>query len=86
LPPLGEIAIQVVDRRGNPVAGAKLEGYGVAGGRVDETTDREGRARARHMPAGEALLTASTADGNQGREKVTLAPGTLAEVTIRLRE
>jgi hypothetical protein len=86
VPVLGDIAIQVVDRAGRAVAGARIEGYGIAGGRVALVSDEQGRALARHLPPGDATLVASTDDGNQGREKLTLAAGARAEITLRLRK
>lgn len=86
LAPLGELAIQVVDSRGAPVAGVRVDGYGSAGGRVALVTDEQGRGLARHIPAGDATLIATTDDARQGRQKLKLAAGERAEVTLRLRE
>lgn len=58
VPVLARIEVRVRDRAGQFVEGARIEGWGSNGGRVDGTTDRMGLYEARFLPAGRFTVSA----------------------------
>jgi hypothetical protein len=86
VPVLGEVSVRVVTSSGAPVADAKVECFGNAGGRGALVTDVNGRALARFLPAGTVRFVASTSSGAVGREQFDLEPGARGEIEIKVRE
>ncbi len=87
VPLLGELEIAVLDSAGSPVSGVTLEGWGSGGGTVDATTDVQGRALARHLPAGRITVNAWIGEGDArriGRGVALLDAGAHAPLEIRL--
>jgi Carboxypeptidase regulatory-like domain len=87
VPRLGELEIAVLDSAGSPVAGVTLEGWGSGGGTVDATTDVQGVALARHLPAGRITVNAWIGEGDArriGRGVAELDAGARAALEIHL--
>ncbi|HVS17418.1 MAG TPA: carboxypeptidase-like regulatory domain-containing protein, partial [Planctomycetota bacterium] len=59
VPRLHELVALVRDADGLPLAGARVRGWGGAGGRVEATSDPSGLARQPWIPAGRVTLEAS---------------------------
>jgi hypothetical protein len=57
LPPLARLSILVLDDAGRPVPDVTVRGSGPPGGTIEETTDAEGAAIARYVPAGSYRLS-----------------------------
>jgi hypothetical protein len=87
VPPLGELAVSVVDEAGLPVEGAEVGGWGSHGGRADVVTDAVGEGLVRFLPAGTYTLRAWAGEGTArrtGRGSVELPSGGSAALVIRL--
>ena len=80
-----EIAGRVVDRAGTPIGGAHVyrgsDRFGMGIPKTD--TDREGRFRFIHVPAGETILTVQAPGQTPDLRKIVVAGG-LAPVEFRL--
>ena len=84
VPVLLSIEVLVVDDQGLPVSGARVEGRGEQGGRVEVETDAEGRARAGFLPAGSYRLFASHDTLGRGNRLIQLAADTAQPIELRL--
>jgi hypothetical protein len=85
LPPLGAIAVRVVDSLARPLEGLLVRGSGTNGGVVEGTTDFDGRLLARHLPAGHFRLRVSRPSSPEQREKrfaVEVFAGTTSEAPV----
>lgn len=89
LPEAGSVEGEVVDARGNPVAGARIAQGKVPvylpGGRAQSglaTSDRHGHFELGNLPEGELLLEAYSAEEGRGQAKVEVRAG---RVTDRVR-
>jgi len=84
VPILGALEIRVLDRAGQPVPDARVEGYAHEGGRIDARTDERGDALARFLAPGEYVLFASHPERGQGRARGAVRAGEHAAVELRL--
>lgn len=85
LPPLGELALSIVDEHDAPVQGARVSGRGENGGAVSALSDPSGRATARFLPAGQYTLYAEHPDRGHAKVHVAVEAGAPAELRIQLR-
>jgi hypothetical protein len=84
LPPLTELAIDVVDERGEPLPGARVRGAGSDGGLVDGETAATGRLLVRHLPPGRYRLFAELEGWGEAREACDVELGKVNRVAIRI--
>jgi hypothetical protein len=84
LPALGEFLLEVIDPLEQPVAGVSVRGSGTPGGLIDETTDAEGRVRARHLPAGHYRIRIEHEVLGGQRFAIDLEPGEVEQARFVL--
>lgn len=84
LPPLAELAIEVVDERGAPIAGARVRGSGSEGGLIDGETADTGRLLVQHLPPGRYRLSAELEGWGQERSACDVELGAANRVVIRI--
>ncbi len=86
MPDLGEGEIRVLDRAGQPVAGARVQGAGQRGGWIDGESDPQGFVRARFLPAGTYFLNVSAADGSAGQGPLEISIGRIGRAVVHIRQ
>ncbi len=84
-PELLTLAVHVLDERGEPVAGARVEGGGESGGWVSGETDAGGTLRARLLPAGTYRLDVRHPLAGRARLSFELPPEGRDPLEVRLR-
>ena len=84
LPPLGQFVLQVVDPLEQPIPGVEVRGSGNAGGLIEETTDAEGRIRARYLPKGHYRIRMEHPERGGRRFAIDLEEGEVEEARLVL--
>jgi hypothetical protein len=86
VPRLESLWLRLVDEGGGPVSGARVHGYGSAGGHVDATSDPRGEVLVPLLPPGRYRLRAADDQGRQGFLALELVRGagrSSAELVLR---
>jgi hypothetical protein len=84
LPVLGRIELRVLDSLDRPVEGVRVRGSGTNGGTIEETSDYDGRIRARHLPAGHYRIRLEHPELGERRIAIELGAGEVVEQGVRL--
>ena len=86
LPPLAELAIDVVDPSGTPVSLASIHGWRDGGGHFALSADGSGGAKARHLLPGLWRVHAESPGVGRGNQHAELAAGESGRIGVVLRE
>jgi hypothetical protein len=86
LPPLAELAIEVVDPSGTPVSLAPIHGWRDGGGHFALSADGSGGATVRHLLPGLWRVYSESPGMGRGNRHVELAAGEAGRIGVVLRE
>ncbi len=78
-------ALTVIDVGGSAIADAKVQGFGPSGGAFAGTTDSQGRAEFRFLPAGDYTIVA-TSDDRRGRGRFKLVAHEISQITLKIED